>query len=278
VRFTDYTIDGASKNLYFYFAMELANTMKVSARSPIAGPVQLVNAAPPEAPVIRKITAQLDNGFDVTATRVNFELSRYLPSEGVTSYKLYRALDPDDALSPRSMSEVKEFPVDAAAAYDDFADLGYVPFSQPIYYRVVAFRRIINERSGEELIPSKASDAAMTTVADTVNPAPPQIAMSSAPLTATHPFQYSNVTLSWPRTTYNGHYHLYKLNNLGTWVRIATVRSNAPLIQVSLQTTSLVSDVLVKEDAAGNTLYHRFRVMVENSSGLVNLEQNELTV
>ncbi len=278
VRFTDYTIDGASKNLYFYFAMELANTLKVSARSAIAGPVQLVNTAPPEAPVIRKITAQLVNGFDVTTPRVNFELSGYLPSESVASYKLYRALDADGALSPRTMTEVKAFPVDAAAAYDDFADLGYVPFAQPVYYRVVAFRHIINERSEEEIIPSKASDAAMTTVADTVNPAAPQIAMSSAPLTATHPFQYSNVSLSWPRTTYNGRYHLYKLNNLGTWVRIATVQSNAPSIQVDLQTTTLASDVLVKEDAAGNTLYHRFRIMVENSSGLVNLEQNELTV
>jgi hypothetical protein len=278
VRFADYTIDGASKNLYFYFAVELANTLKVSVRSPVAGPVQLVNASPPEAPVIRKITAQLNNGFDVTTTRVNFELSGYLPSEGVASYKLYRALAPDDALSVRTMTELPELAVDAADFYDDFTDLGYVPFAQPIYYRAVAFRHIVNEFGQDELIPSKASDTAMTTVADTVNPPPPQIAMTSAPLTATHPFQYSNVSLSWPQTTYNGRYHLYKLNNLGTWVRVTTVQSNAPLIQVALQDTSLASDVLVKEDAAGNTLYHRFRVMVENSSGLVNLDQNELTV
>jgi hypothetical protein len=277
VRFTDYTIDGASKNLYFYYATELANTLKVSGRSPVTGPVRLLNASPPEAPVIRKILAQLANEFDVTSPSVDVELSRYLPSEEVVSYKLYRALDPDDASSVRSMTEVREFPIDAAVK-DDFADLGFVPFAQPIYYRAVAFRRILNEQGNDELIPSKPSEVAMTSVADTVHPAPPRIAMTSDPLTPTHPFQYANVRLSWPRTTYNGRYHLYKLNNSGMWTKITTVQSNAPRMEVALIDTSFGSDVLVKEDAAGNTLYHRFRLTVENSSGLVNLEQNELTV
>jgi hypothetical protein len=277
VRFTDYTIDGASKNLYFYFAVEFAITLKVSGRSPVAGPVQLMNAAPPEAPVIRKITVQLDDGNDVR-TRVNFDLSRYLPSEGVTTYRLFRSLDPNDALSVRTMTEVREFPVDGGAVYDDFADLEDIPFAQPLYYRVVAFRQIVNEQGESELIPSRASNTARTNVADSLHPAPPQITMTSDPLTPAHPFTYSNVNLSWPRTTHNGRYHLYKLNDLGNWVKIYTLQSNAAIIQVDLQTTTLASNVLVKEDAAGNTLYHRFRVMVENSSGLVNLEQSELTV
>jgi hypothetical protein len=277
VRVTDYTIDGASKNVYFYYATELANTLKVSGRSPIAGPVRLINSSPPAAPVIRKIVAQLADEFDVASPSVTFKLSRYLPSEEVTSYKLYRALDVEAAASVRSMTEVREFAVDDAIA-DDFAELGSVPFAQPIYYRAVAFRRIVNEHGEDELIPSKPSDVAMTMVADTVHPAAPQIAMSSDPLTPAHPFQYQNVRLSWAPTAYNGRYHLYKQNDFGMWTKIATVQSNAPRIEVALRDTSLASDVLVKEDSVGNTLYHRFYVVAENSSGLVNLELKELTI
>ncbi len=275
VRITDYTIDGASTNVYFYFAVELSSTMKVSARSPITGPVQLVNAAPPEAPVIRKVTAQLDDGAGATP-RVDFLLSGYLPSEGVTSYKLYRSLDADDALNVRTMTEVREFML-GDPVFDDFADLGYVPFAQPIHYRVLAFRSIINEQGLPERIPSKPSEMATARVADTVNPEPPQITMTSDPLSLTHPFQYANVQLSWPRTTYNGTYHLYKLNDVGMWVKIASV-GDAAVMQVKLQDTTLGTGVLLKENSAGNPFYHRFRVLVVNSSGLVNLKQNELTV
>jgi hypothetical protein len=277
VRFTDHTIDGASKNIYFYYAMELSNSLKMSGSSGIAGPVQLVNAAPPEAPVIRKITALLADGAGVTAPRVDFSLSGYLPSAGVAQYRLYRALDADAALHVRTMTEVKDFPVDATEIYDDFTDLGFVPFAQTLYYRAVAFRAIVNEQGQPELIPSKASNVATTNVADTVNPAPPPITMVSDPLTATHPFQYANVRLEWPRTTYQGHYHLFKLNEVGIWVKIASV-DDAPLMQVKLEDTTVGTDVLLKEDPAGNTLYHRFRVTVENSSGLINLLQDELTV
>ncbi len=277
VRFTDHTIDGASKNLYFYYAVELSDSQKISGRSGIAGPVQLVNAAPPEAPVIRKVTARLADGVEVTAPRVDFSLSGYLPSEGVARYRLYRALDADAALSVRTMTELKDFPADAAEIYDDFGDLGYVPFGQSIHYRAVAFRAIINEQSLPELVPSQPSNLATAYVADTVNPAPPPLEFVSDPLTADHPFRYENVRLEWPRTTYNGQYHLYKLNDVGMWIRIASA-ADAPLMQVNLQDTTLGTAVLLKEDAAGNTLYHRFRVTVENSSGLMNLAQKELTV
>jgi hypothetical protein len=277
VRFTDHTIDGASKNLYFYYAVELTHSLKISGSSPVIGPVQLVNAAPPEAPAIRKVTARLVDGTAVTEPRVDFSLSGYLPSEGVVQYRLYRALDADAALSVRTMTELPDFPADATEIYDDFSDLGYVPFAQPIYYRAVAFRRILNEQGQPELVPSKASNVATTNVADTVNPAPPPITMISDPLTATPPFEYRNVRLEWPRTTYKGRYHLSKLSAAGIWVKIATVE-DAPVMQVKLEDTTLGTDVLLKQDEDENTLYHRFRVTVESSSGLLNLTQKELTV
>lgn len=38
IRFTDYTLDGASRRLFFYFAVELSNRLRPSDRSRIAGP------------------------------------------------------------------------------------------------------------------------------------------------------------------------------------------------------------------------------------------------
>jgi hypothetical protein len=49
-------------------------------------------------------------------------------------------------------------------------------------------------------------------------------------------------------------------------------------MQVKLEDTTLGTDVLLKQDEDENTLYHRFRVTVESSSGLLNLTQKELTV
>jgi hypothetical protein len=278
VRFTDHTIDGAAKNVYFYYGVELARTMRRSARSPIAGPVQLVNTAPPEAPVIRKVTARLVNGRDVTAPRVEFSLSAALPSEGVTRHRLYRALDAGAARSVRTMTVVGEFPTGATDIQDDFGDLADAPFAQPIYYRTVALREIVNERGGLELVPSNPSAVAVTTVADAVNPAPPPITMVSDPLTGTSPRRYTNVRLRWPRTASHGRYHLFKLNPAGIWVKIHTVQSDASVIEVSLADTGHGSDALIKEDGAGRALYHRFRVMAENASGLFNLTWNESTV
>jgi hypothetical protein len=39
VRFTDYKLDGAAKNIYFYYAVEMNDQMKLSPGSPIAGPM-----------------------------------------------------------------------------------------------------------------------------------------------------------------------------------------------------------------------------------------------
>ncbi len=55
VRFTDYTLDGAARNTYFYASRELSNQLTMSALRPIVGPVKLVNAAPAEAPGIGRV-------------------------------------------------------------------------------------------------------------------------------------------------------------------------------------------------------------------------------
>ncbi len=277
VRFSDYTLDGASKNIYFYFAVELSNTLQVSGRSPIAGPVYLMNAAAPEAPAIRKVTASLQDPFANTKFGVSLSVSGYLPSEGVVKYKLFRTFDATDALSVRTMQAVKEVSL-GEAIVDDFSDLGYVPFTEPLYYRVVAFREIVNEQGDLELIPSKPSNLALTNVVDNTHPPQPVLQWSSSPLTPTHPLQYHDVKLSWNTDVYKGTYHLYKMDARGTWVKILTTQNGTAEIEVLLSATSFGSGTLLKEDPDGDTLYHLFRVQAVNSSGLVSIGQKTITV
>ena len=91
VRFTDYTLDGAARNTYFYGSRELSNQLTMSAMSPIVGPVKLVNAAPAEAPAIGRVTISIANSVTGDRDGVRFELNGYLPSEGIRQIQLYRA-------------------------------------------------------------------------------------------------------------------------------------------------------------------------------------------
>jgi hypothetical protein len=68
------------------------------------------------------------------------------------------------------------------------------------------------------------------------------------------------------------------MTNSGNWQKIYEVKSNAANISVDLIETDLQTANLEKTDIDGNTIYHRFRVQVENSSGLLNISQNEKTI
>gem|GEM_PF-3851769 len=57
-----------------------------------------------------------------------------------------------------------------------------------------------------------------------------------------------------------------------------SVHLNATTIGTTLLATDWNSADLVKEDGDGLTIYHRFRVDVENSSGLQNLAKDEITI
>jgi hypothetical protein len=277
VRFTDYTLDGNSSNQYFYFGVELSNTMEVSDRSDISGPVLLLPANPPEAPVINGINVQLKDAFNGIEPAVKLTINPYLPSVGIKYIKLFRTLLPEDSLSIRTMREAGVF-TSIERIEDQFIDLGFVPYGQPIFYRIVVFREILNEQGEPELIPSKPSKRVLTNVVDTINPPAPELQRNSSPLSVSSPLEYRQVTLEWEPTAYNATYHLYKMDERGTWVKIHSVASNDALIQVPLADTTWGSDVLPKEDGDGNTLYHRFKVKVINSSGLSSREERVLVV
>jgi hypothetical protein len=281
VRFTDYTLDGAAKNIYFYYAVEMSDQLKFSPRSPIAGPVKLVNAYPAEAPVIRKVTSIIKDSVLEISTGVKLLLNAYLAAEGITKFRLYRATNANDAATTRTMKLVRHYNAEIGTEteiFDDFSDLDFLPFGDPIFYRAVAIREITNERNAIEFIPSHPSTLARASIIDVDNPLAPSLVFSSDPPTMSQPVQLTNVLLSWPKVTHNATYYLYKQNGSGNWNKIYQVKTDANPVTVQLSATDLQTGVLLKQDADGIPIYHRFKVEVENTSGLFSLNENVLSV
>lgn len=281
VRFTDYTLDGAAKNIYFYYAVEMNDRMKMGQRSGIAGPIRLVNTLPPEAPTIRTVITILEDPAVGTSTGVRVAVNNYITAEGITGFRLYRAITEVDAVSTRTMKVVGLYPPaegPETALVDEFADLDYPPFGESILYRVVAVRKITNERDEEELIPSLPSAAVKASVVDTQNPIAPSIKFESDPPTLSFPIQLPNVRLSWRRAGYNASYRLYKQGSTGNWTKIHEQKSNAQTMSVALGATEFGSSTLRKHNEDGRAIYHRFKVEVENASGMFSLNEPVLTV
>jgi hypothetical protein len=277
VRFTDYALDGASAARYFYFAVELSNRMQRSDRSPVAGPVTLVNSSPPQPPEIRSVHVRTPDPVVGRTTAVVFTLNDYLPSERVERFQVYRATSTAQALGVRGMELVKTVKAGEEVA-DDFAGLEFPLFGQPLFYRVVALRRFLNEEGREEWAPSFPSEVREIRVIDTVVPPAPELAYAFGTPLPGSPVRFPDVVLSWNRTAWNPRYHVFKMNALGNWVKVHTLESNAPVVTLDLAATDLGTNVLPKQNDAGRTLYHRFKVVTENSSGLLSKADRPLTI
>lgn len=279
LRFTDFSLDGASRNAYFYYAIEVSKTGERSVPSPIAGPVQLVNAAPAEPPQILKVQSRAANPIAGVKTAVSVEVNAYPAAQGIGGFVLLRANSPANSLSVRTMTQVGSFLV-GEPLVDEFDGLPYPLYGDPLYYRVVALREIKNESGAQEWVPSLPSNAVLTSVADNQNPEAPSLSYTVG-LAGSSPDRLENVVLSWSATTYKGTYHLSKMTAKGTWRKFYSTSEAVTNFQyppggdfVTYPETAL----LAKEDADGNTLYHRFRVDVVNASGLVNVKADELTL
>jgi hypothetical protein len=69
------------------------------------------------------------------------------------------------------------------------------------------------------------------------------------------------------------------MNAAGNWVRIYRIKTNSTLIVVNLAATDLGTDILPKKDPEeGRPIFNRFRVRVENSSGLFSLIDRVLII
>jgi hypothetical protein len=268
VRFTDYTLDGSSTNIYFYFVRELNDLYQFSAPSPVLGPVRLINTFPPEAPGIKKVTVQVEDPLLQTSTAVAVEVNGYLPAENIRRFQLYRANSVQDASSVRTMKLVTTASVDDGnTILDEFNDLTVIPYGDPLFYRVTALREIMNESDAMEYVPSQPSKVVMASIIDVVNPEAPSL-IAEVGLDAGTSFE--EVKLSWNRTAYNGTYYLFKMTETGNWFKIHEISSNEDTIEY------LIPESLPKLDDEGRRIYHRFKVDVENSSGLLNLEEAPL--
>jgi hypothetical protein len=62
------------------------------------------------------------------------------------------------------------------------------------------------------------------------------------------------------------------MTSSGNWTKVGELKSNDNQLSFSYP------EDLIKIDSDGNEIYHRFRVDVQNSSGLLNLETKELTI
>ena len=276
VRFTDYALDGAALDRYFYFGIELSNRMIRSERGPIAGPVTLVNSSPPVAPVIRDLRVRTANPVMGLRAAVVFAVNPYLDSDSVVAFRVYRTASAPAAATVRDMELAKTIEV-GEEVLDDFEGLDFPPFGDTLFYRIVALRKFVNENGEDELAPSFPSAVREVTLIDDVVPPPPDLGYSFGTPSGS-PLLLPGVTLTWSRTAWNPRYHVFKMNARGNWVKVHTLATNAPLITVDLADTELATNVLAKQNSAGATIYHRFKVVTENSSGLLSNKEKPLVI
>ncbi len=292
IRFTDYNLDGASRSIYFYRALEMDDKFKFSEASLPVGPVMMVNAFPPDKPQIRKLITILQNASTNTPSSVQFEINEYSANEKITKVEIYRATNETDALSIRTMKKAKSI-LWGMPLIDDFSDIAFPPYGETIYYRIIAIREIedvedvLYAQADPVLtviidLPSLPSEVYRSGIVDVVNPPPPKLYSENG---ITTPAELQRVLLKWEPTCYNGTYRLQKLNASGNWVQIYTEKvTGAPMQYPPLLNGSAdfgnyhETEVLPRLDADGNAIYHRFRVRVENSSGLFNLTEYEITL
>jgi hypothetical protein len=284
IQFTDFTLDGTGNNIFFYMGREIGNRGRMGDPSRIAGPVQLINTRPPDAPAVKKMYVDELNLLDGTGPAVNFEINAYPEVQKVGRVNIYRAADAADALSVRTMRLVKTVDLTltnqtgnlSLILSDDFED-GSVPYGGMLFYRIVALRKVSNPNGGIDWAPSQPSKLLLTTVPDTINPEAPELTFTSNALSGS-PAALSGVVLSWAPTVHNGTYHLDKMSPAGNWTRIYHIKTNNT-VTVDLAATDLGTNILAKETEDGDaSVYHRFRVVTENSSGLFSLTDQVLII
>ncbi len=283
VLFTDFTIDGemSKETAYFYCVREMGNRMSLSEPSPILGPIQLINTNAPEAPIVRKVTTQLADSVSNANTAVKFEINEYPASQNIKKVQIYRTIEAVNAMTPRTMDLVKEFDMTSVTinngiitVYDNFQFNNFLPFGEPLFYKIIACREIkyvdVSGNYITDYVPSKPTKTLLSNIVDNVNPDPPHI---NETIGSTANDELNGLVLNWNKTAHNAKYYLFKMNSVGNWNKLFEVQSN--------DETDLAfpfSDPVPKVDEDGNTIYHRFKVTVENSSGLLNLNEDVLTI
>ncbi len=285
--FTDFNLDGTSNNLYFYGARELGTKMKMSDFSPFLGPIKLVNTNAPEAPAIKRIVPVLENAILGTPPEIRLEVNAYAEVQNIRKLTIYRGYSKLEAQSIRTMQIVNvidlvddnQIDEPVYIVKDDFNDLLEVPYSDPLFYRVTVSREVeYADAEGNiitEYAPSQPSKIVASLIVEVSAPSSPNLKfLSTAPDSND---EIHSVTLKWSKTAYKAKYHIYKMNNQGNWYKIYQLQTNDNDIQVSLNETELQNDTLVLNEA-GQKKYHHFKVIAENTAGMLSKEEKILTI
>lgn len=270
IRFTDYKLSGASSDKYFYIVAEVSLEQEIGERSDAIGPVRMINSMPAIAPYIRKYETVLAYPSLEIPYGVKFYLNPYLSTDEIEMIGIYRTTDfkySDDVqlmtLAGTSLIE------NGYVAVDNFEDLDFPPFGYDIYYRIVALRKIINEKDEVEYVPSKASDKVVCKVVDNVNPPCPEITYSVARIYS-EPGRLEDINLIWDASCFEGKYTLYKMSDSGFWQKIKSY-SHTDSFEYNME-------YLNTEDEDGDVVYHRFKVVAENKNGLLSLDEKIATL
>ncbi len=295
VLFTDFNLDGTSNNIYFYAIREMGNKMQLGDYSPILGPIKLVNTKPPQTPDVKRVLPVLQNENLGILPGVLIEINAYPKVQNIKQVKLYRTLDSAKALSVRTMDLIKSIDLNTDGQLlnniwkikDEFTDLGYIPYSDPLYYKVTVLREIkyadgsntVDPTHPEviEYAPSEPSKLLISSVVENTNPESPTLQYNFDADTNGSSLIH-HIILKWYKKVHNGKYHIYKMNNQGNWVKIHTLISNDEEIQLLLADTSLNSGTLSIANDESNPINHHFKVNSENSVGMLSTEDKLMTL
>ncbi|MDE1205559.1 BspA family leucine-rich repeat surface protein [Tenacibaculum larymnensis] len=286
--FIDFNLDGTSNNIYFYGVRELSSRMKLGKFSPFLGPVKLVNTNSPETPEIKRIIPVLENQEYNIDPKIQVEVNPYPSIQNIKRVNLYRVFNSLEAQTVRTMKLVTRVNVDDIdisldnkwKLYDDFNDLEEVPYGDGLFYRVTVDREVEYEDKNSNLVidyaPSKSSKAVGSLIVESSKPASPKPIYISEPMNLQGELLY--VALQWTKTCYKGKYHVYKMNSQGNWEKIHVVVSNQETVYLKLEETSLNNNTIKTIDAQGNKVYHHFKVIAENTSGMLSDEEHIVTI
>lgn len=277
LRFTDYTLQGASNARYFYAFKHQSDNLKMSDWSGIIGPVNLINSASFEAPVIEKFEIILANKLLESKASVRFTIQPYPDSTGVSKIRLYRAFTSSAAKNILAMDIVGDFDIAQNEIIDTFSLMIQPPTEEDIFYRVVGLKEVRCEKKIDELdvdseytfetYCSSATDPIIIQLPDNTNP---DSATLSCTCTGNNLNKLQNVVIEFESVMYKGEYYLYKLNPNGSWSLIDqfTNSDNTQTLFFDLGDLEYTDNV--------NIINHLFKVIACNKSGLFSLDDNQI--
>ena len=272
LRFTDYKLEGNSEDTYFYSICELGINNKISERSNVLGPIYIINSIPLSPPTLKNISINPAKSYLNENIWVSFLLNK-ITDLRVNKILVYRTFVKEKCINYKErMTLVGSFNTaeDIVDTFNDYTKKS-LPINETCYYRIVTQKTILNEFNESEQIDSEPSEVISITLFDNINPDAP-ILTSHISGTNTNNDTLNSVTIQFNSTMYKGKYYLYTLNSVGNWQLINTITNANNLSALEFN----IGNVIIKENESW--IYPQYKVVAENCSGLLSLNDNILNL